>query len=110
MAKIAAERIVRHPEAATFAASEALSDQRQVVCGSKRRPKRRLGREDAPLGQHGRASLFVNLAGDKMALVIVGARHADRAEIPVAFSDQHPRVASALVPRRRQTDLIGRHR
>ena len=49
----------------------ALSEQRQVVCvGSKRRPKRRLGREGAPLGQRGGAPLFVNLAGDEMALLI----------------------------------------
>ena len=34
------------------------------------RPKRRLGREGAPLGQRGGASLFVNLAGDEMALLI----------------------------------------
>ena len=51
---------------------EALSEQRQVVCvgRSKRRPKRRLGREGAPLGQRGGAPLFVNLAGDEMALLI----------------------------------------
>ncbi len=51
---------------------EALSEQRQVVCvgRSKRRPKRRLGREGAPLGQRGGASLLVNLAGDEMALLI----------------------------------------
>ena len=50
----------------------ALSEQRQVVCVglSKRRPKRRLGREGAPLGQRGGAPLFVNLAGDEMALLI----------------------------------------
>ena len=50
----------------------ALSEQRQVVCvgRSKRRPKRRLGREGAPLGQRGGAPLFVNLAGDEMALLI----------------------------------------
>ena len=50
----------------------ALSEQRQVVCvgRSTRRPKRRLGREDAPLGQRGGAPLFVNLAGDEMALLI----------------------------------------
>ena len=52
--------------------AEALSEQRQVVCvgRSKRRPKRRLGREGAPLGQRGGAPLFVNLAGDEMALLI----------------------------------------
>ena len=51
---------------------KALSEQRQVVCvgRSKRRPKRRLGREGAPLGQRGGAPLFVNLAGDEMALLI----------------------------------------
>ena len=50
----------------------ALSEQRQVVCvgRSTRRPKRRLGREGAPLGQRGGAPLFVNLAGDEMALLI----------------------------------------
>ena len=32
--------------------------------------KRRLGREGAPLGQRGGAPLFVNLAGDEMALLI----------------------------------------
>ena len=50
----------------------ALSEQRQVVCVglSKRRPKLRLGREGAPLGQRGGAPLFVNLAGDEMALLI----------------------------------------
>ena len=54
------------------AARGALSEQRQVVCvgRSKRRPKRRLGREGAPLGQRGGAPLFVNLAGDEMALLI----------------------------------------
>ena len=53
-------------------AMAALSEQRQVVCvgRSKRRPKRRLGREGAPLGQRGGAPLFVNLAGDEMALLI----------------------------------------
>ena len=35
---------------------------------SKRRPKRQLGREGAPLGQRGGAPL--NLAGDEMALLI----------------------------------------
>ena len=52
--------------------AEALSEQRQVVCVglSKRRPKLRLGREGAPLGQRGGAPLFVNLAGDEMALLI----------------------------------------
>ena len=52
--------------------STALSEQRQVVCvgRSTRRPKRRLGREGAPLGQRGGAPLFVNLAGDEMALLI----------------------------------------
>ena len=52
--------------------ARALSEQRQVVCvgRSKRRPKRRLGREGAPLGQRGGAPLFVNLAGDEMALLI----------------------------------------
>ena len=52
---------------------EALSEQRQVVCvgRSKRRPERRdAGREGAPLGQRGGAPLFVNLAGDEMALLI----------------------------------------
>ena len=50
----------------------ALSEQRQVVWvgRSKRRPKRRFGREGAPLGQRGGAPLFVNLAGDEMALLI----------------------------------------
>jgi len=50
----------------------ALSEQRQVVCvgRSTRRPKRRLGREGAPIGQRGGAPLFVNLAGDEMALLI----------------------------------------
>ena len=50
----------------------ALSEQRRVVCvgRSKRRPKRRLGREGAPLGQRGGAPLFVSLAGDEMALLI----------------------------------------
>ena len=50
----------------------ALSEQRQVVCvgRSTRRPKRRLGREGAPLGQRGGAPLFVSLAGDEMALLI----------------------------------------
>ncbi len=50
----------------------ALSEQRQVVCvgRSTGRPKRRLGREGAPLGQRGGAPLFVNLAGDEMALLI----------------------------------------
>ena len=54
------------------ARGRALSEQRQVVCvgRSKRRPKRRLGREGAPLGQRGGAPLFVNLAGDEMALLI----------------------------------------
>ena len=33
-------------------------------------PKRRLGRDGAPLGQRGGAPLFVNLAGDEMALLI----------------------------------------
>ena len=49
-----------------------LSEQRQVVCvgRSTRRPKRRLGREGAPLGQRGGAPLFVSLAGDEMALLI----------------------------------------
>ena len=37
---------------------------------STRRPERRLGREGAPLGQRGGAPLFVNLAGDEMALLI----------------------------------------
>ena len=51
---------------------QALSEQRQVVCvgRSTRRPKRRLGREGAPLGQRGGAPLFVSLAGDEMALLI----------------------------------------
>ena len=51
---------------------KALSEQRQVVCvgRSTRRPKRRLGREGAPLGHRGGAPLFVNLAGDEMALLI----------------------------------------
>ena len=51
---------------------EALSEQRQVVCVGRStcRPKRRLGREGAPLGQRGGAPLFVNLAGDEMALLI----------------------------------------
>jgi len=53
---------------------DAVSEQRQVVCvgRSTRRPKRRLGREGAPapLGQRGGAPLFVNLAGDEMALLI----------------------------------------
>jgi len=50
----------------------ALSERRPVVCvwRSTRRPKRRLGREGAPLGQRGGAPLFVNLAGDEMALLI----------------------------------------
>jgi NAD(P)-dependent dehydrogenase (short-subunit alcohol dehydrogenase family) len=50
----------------------ALSEQLQVVCVGRgtRRPKRRLGREGAPLGQRGGAPLFVNLAGDEMALLI----------------------------------------
>ena len=50
----------------------ALSEQRPVVCvgRSKRRPKRRLSREGAPLGQRGGTPLFVNLAGDEMALLI----------------------------------------
>ena len=50
----------------------ALSEQRQVVCvgRSTGRPKRRLGREGAPLGQRGGAPLFVDLAGDEMALLI----------------------------------------
>ena len=50
----------------------ALSEQRQVVCvgRSERGPKRRLGREGAPLGQRGGAPLFVNLAGDEMAPLI----------------------------------------
>ena len=40
----------------------ALSEQRQVVCvgRSKRRPKRRLGREGAPLGQRGGCRLALN--------------------------------------------------
>ena len=52
--------------------TRALSEQRQVVCvgRSTRRPKRRLGREGAPLGQRGGAPLFVSLAGDEMALLI----------------------------------------
>ena len=60
----AAERALAH--------ATALSEQRQVICvgRSKRRPKRRLGREGAPLGQRGGAPLFVNLAGDEMALLI----------------------------------------
>ena len=50
----------------------ALSEQRQGVCvgRSTRRPKWRLGREGAPLGQRGGAPLFVNLAGDEIALLI----------------------------------------
>ena len=50
----------------------ALSEQRQVVCvgRSTGRPKRRLGCEGAPLGQRGGAPLFVDLAGDEMALLI----------------------------------------
>ncbi len=57
---------------AQFGFERALSEQRQVVCvgRSTRRPKRRLGREGAPLGQRGGAPLFVNLAGDEMALLI----------------------------------------
>ena len=53
-------------------ARAALSEQRQVVCvgRSTRRPKRRLGREGAPLGQRGGAPLFVSLAGDEMTLLI----------------------------------------
>ena len=52
--------------------SAALSEQRQVVCAgrSTRRPKRRLCREGAPLGQRASSPLFVNLAGDEMALLI----------------------------------------
>src|SRR5208337_1210455 len=59
-------------ESPARAAERALSEQRQVVCvgRSTRRPKRRLGREGAPLGQRGGAPLFVNLAGDEMALLI----------------------------------------
>ncbi len=34
------------------------------------RPKRPLGREVAPLGQRAGSSLFVNFAGDEMALLI----------------------------------------
>jgi hypothetical protein len=34
------------------------------------KPKRRLGGESAPLGQHGRASVFVNVAVDEMTLLI----------------------------------------
>ena len=57
---------------ASRAAHQALSEQRQVVweCRSMPRPKRRLGGEGAPLGQRGRAPLFVDLAGDEMALLI----------------------------------------
>ena len=54
------------------AAGTALSEQRQVVCvgRSTRKAERRLGREGAPLGQRGGAPLFVNPAGDEMALLI----------------------------------------
>ena len=57
---------------ASMFSARPLSEQRQVVCvgRSKRGPKRRLGREGAPLGQRGGAPLFVNLAGDEMALLI----------------------------------------
>ena len=60
------------PDGRPKTAVAALSEQRQVVCvgRSTRRPKRRLGREGAPLGQRGGAPLFVNLAGDEMALLI----------------------------------------
>ena len=63
---------VRRELAGRSARRRALSEQRQVVCvgRSTRRPKRRLGREGAPLGQRGGAPLFVNLAGDEMALLI----------------------------------------
>src|SRR5208283_2812689 len=65
--KVAAERAAARVEGV-----RALSEQRQVVCVglSTPRPKRRLGREGAPLGQRGGAPLFVNLAGDEMALLI----------------------------------------
>ncbi len=50
----------------------ALSEQRQVLweCQSMTNPKRRLSGDGAPLGQRGRAPLFVDLAGDEMALLI----------------------------------------
>ena len=44
---------------------------RLMVCvlHSLPRRNRQLGRESAPLDQRGRASLFVNFAGDEMALL-----------------------------------------
>ena len=47
------------------------SNGRSSALGAARAdPKRRLGREGAPLGQRGGAPLFVSLAGDEMALLI----------------------------------------
>ena len=52
-------------------AATALSEHgRSSALAQHARPKRRLGREGAPLGQRGGAPLFVNLAGDEMALLI----------------------------------------
>jgi hypothetical protein len=46
------------------------SNGRSLMSDVAPRPKRPLRCEDAPLGQRAGSSLFVNLAGDEMALLI----------------------------------------
>jgi hypothetical protein len=50
----------------------ALSEQRQVVCllHSYSRPKWLSDHERAPLAERGRASLFVDFAGDEMTFLV----------------------------------------
>ena len=59
-------------EKADFLLGGAVSRKRRVsnIWRSVPKPKQRLGRDSAPLGQRGRASLFVYFASDEMALLI----------------------------------------
>ena len=71
--KVACKRLVQRLTTITQLTSRryvAHGDERESRRGGTGRPKRRLGREGAPLGQRGGAPLFVSLAGDEMALLI----------------------------------------
>ena len=72
MTNAAEEGLAAADRIADEAVKQALSEQQQVVCvgRSTLRTQRRLGREGAPLGQRDGAPLFVDLAGDEMALLI----------------------------------------
>jgi hypothetical protein len=57
-------------DARYFSERRCQSNGRSSAPSATRKPKRPLGREGAPLGQRGRTSVLVDLAGDEMPLLI----------------------------------------